>query len=190
MTAALILVDVQSAFVEGPEAVPEAAGLLPRIAALLDRARAAGVLVVHLQNDGPSGAVDEPGGAGWQLALEVRPGKRETVVRKRADDGFDGTGLADLLSGHGVELVILCGVLSEMCVSATARGAMARGLRVILPHDTHASYDIPAAPGLAARVPARQVARVAEWALGDEVEIVPLAAGLRFDAAWTIRVIS
>jgi hypothetical protein len=31
-----------------------------------------------------------------------------------------------------------------MCVAATARTALARGFRVVLPHDGHATYDIPA----------------------------------------------
>ncbi|SCK59861.1 Amidases related to nicotinamidase [Streptomyces sp. SceaMP-e96] len=42
----------------------------------------------------------------------------------------------------------LCGVLSEMCVSATARTALARDFRVVLPHDARATYDIPTAPGI------------------------------------------
>ncbi|MET9110095.1 isochorismatase family protein, partial [Streptomyces zhihengii] len=46
---ALIVVDVQSAFVTGPGAVPDAVRLAGRTADLLARARAAGARVVHLQ---------------------------------------------------------------------------------------------------------------------------------------------
>jgi streptothricin hydrolase len=180
MADALIVVDMQRAFVYGPSAVPGGAELAELIEHLLGRARAAGALVVHLQNDGPEGASDEPGTAGWDLALAQQPGEHELVVRKTADDGFDGTELGGLLRRHGVNRLVICGVQSEMCVGATARTALARGLRVVLPHDAHGTYDIPAVEGLAELVPARHVSRVAEWALGDEVEIIAHATDVEF----------
>ncbi len=179
---ALLLVDLQTAFVTGDEAVPDAARVLDRGRALLARARAAGALVVHLQNDGAPGTVDEPHTPGWELHLPVHPGPRESVIRKSEDDGFDGTSLGALLDGAGVRALALCGVLSEMCVAATARTALARDFRVVLPHDAHATYDIPAAAGISERVPAALSSRAAEWALGDEVEIVPRAADVTFTA--------
>ncbi len=179
---ALLVVDVQSAFVSGGEAVPDAARVLDRTRDLLSRARAAGALVVHLQNDGAPGTVDEPHTPGWELHLPVAPGPRETVVRKTDDDGFEDTRLDELLTGAGVRELVLCGVLSEMCVSATARTALRRGYRVVLPHDAHATYDIPAAPGISEAVLAAMSSRAAEWALGDEVEIVARAADVPFAA--------
>lgn len=94
------------------------------------------------------------------------------MIRKQRDDGFDGTSLGDVLSRHRVERLVIGGVMSEMCVGATARTALARGLGVVMPHDAHATYAIRAAVGISDEVPAAMVARVAEWALGDEVEIV------------------
>ncbi|MFJ8585260.1 isochorismatase family protein [Streptomyces sp. NPDC093595] len=180
---ALLLVDLQRAFVSGAEAVPDAARLLRHSRDLLARARAGGALVVHLQNDGPPGAADEPGTSGWELSLPVEEHGREAVVRKTEDDGFDGTALGALLDGAGVRAVAVCGVMSEMCVAATARTALARGHRVVLPHDAHATYDIPARPGVSDAVPAVMVSRVAEWSLGDEVEIPAHAAEVTFASA-------
>ncbi|MGW2404165.1 isochorismatase family protein [Streptomyces sp. NPDC001739] len=179
---ALVLVDIQSAFVAGEDAVPDAARVLDRSRGLLARARAAGALVVHLQNDGEPGAVDAPHTPGWELHLPVAPGPREVVVRKTQDDGFEGTALGELLEAADVAGLAICGVLSEMCVSATARTALARDYRVVLPHDAHATYDIPAAPGISGVVPAAMSSRAAEWALGDEVEIVARAADITFTA--------
>ncbi|MGW1373751.1 isochorismatase family protein [Streptomyces sp. NPDC002446] len=177
---ALLLVDLQSAFVAGDEAVPDAARVLDRSGDLLARARAAGALVVHLQNDGAPGSVDEPHTPGWKLHLPVEPGPREFVLRKTEDDGFEGTPLGDLLSDAGVQALAICGVLSEMCVAATARTALDCDFRVVLPHDAHATYDIPAAPGISELVPAAMSSRAAEWALGDEVEIPAHAADVTF----------
>jgi nicotinamidase-related amidase len=175
---ALVVVDVQTGFVTGRQAVPGAATLLASVSGLIARARRSGVLVVQLQNDGPPGALDEPGSPGWALHLPPRPG--EPVLRKTGDDGFAGTSLAARLEQHRVSRLAIAGLLSEMCVSATARGAMERGYRVVLPHDAHASYDIPPGPGFAGTVPAGTVARVAEWALGDQAELTAHAADVIF----------
>lgn len=178
---ALVVVDVQRAFFAGEGAVPGARAVREAVEGMLGRAREAGALVVHLQNDGAAGADDEVGTPGWELALSLVAGDREVVVRKRHDDGFAGTSLGALLVDAGVRGIAVCGVMSEMCVSATARTALARGYGVVLPHDAHSTYDVPAAEGIGDAVPAATVSRVAEWALGDGAEIVARAADVRFE---------
>ncbi|MGW0118740.1 isochorismatase family protein [Streptomyces sp. NPDC003327] len=179
---ALIVVDVQSAFVTGDGAVPGAARLVERTSDLLARARAAGALVVHLQNDGPPGAEDEPHTPGWELHHRVAPGPLEAVVRKPYDDGFEETALGPLLESAEVRAVAVCGVMSEMCVQATARTALARGYRVVVPHDAHATQDIPAAPGISEAIPAATVSRVAAYALGSDADVTVPAARVAFTA--------
>ena len=169
---ALLVVDVQNAFVTGDGAAPAAEQLLTNLGELVARARSAAVLIVHLQNDGPPGAVDEPGQPGWELYFPVVESDHEVVVRKAEDDGFDGTRLGELLQDRGVRRVGLGGLMSEMCVLATARAALSLGLGVVMPHDGHATYNIGPAPGATEGVPAAMASRVAEWALGDQVEIV------------------
>lgn len=159
--------------------------LLVRLGELLERARAAGALVVHLQNDVPAGAVDEPGRPGWELYFPVTESPREVVIRKLEDDGFEGTDLGGILEQQGVECVCVVGVMSEMCVLATARAALDRDLGVVLPHDGHATFDIGPAPGATEGVPAAMASRVAEWALGDEVEIVAYTTDVSFEPVST-----
>jgi nicotinamidase-related amidase len=158
---ALVVVDRQCGLLTGPHAVVGAAALTGRVEDLIGRATAAGVLVVQLQNDGAPGQVDEPGRAGWELALVGG-----TVIRKSTDDGFADPPLGELLAQRQVRRIAVCGVLSEMCVSATTRGALLRGLGVVLPRDGHGTYDLDD------DIPAAVVARVAEHALGDETELV------------------
>ncbi|HEY3557892.1 MAG TPA: isochorismatase family protein [Kribbella sp.] len=180
---ALIVVDVQAAFVSGANAVPGAERLLERIRDLLDRARAADVVVVHLQNDGPPGADDETGTPGWELHLPVKTGPREHVIRKPRDDGFDATPLGEVLVSAGVRSLAICGVMSEMCVHATAKTALARGYHVVLPFDAHGTYDVPAVPGVADEIPAHIVSRVAAWSLGDQPDNTAPASAVTFTAA-------
>ena len=164
---ALIIVDVQAAFVSGDEAVPEAAGLLVEVTGLLRRARETGALIIQLQNDGPQGAPDEPYTPGWELFLPAVERDGEYVIRKDTDDGFHQTELSSILAAHAVRHLAVCGVMSEMCVSATARSAL--------------NLDIPAVEGLADMVPHAMVSRVAEWALGDQIDIIAHAADVRFE---------
>lgn len=168
---ALLIVDMQRGLLVGEGAVPDAAPLSERISDLLRQAHRARAVVVQLQHDGVPGAPDEPGTPGWALHL---PAEDDVVIRKTGDDGAD-TGLGDLLADRSVRRVAICGVLSEMCVSATARGALARGLEVVLPRDGHATYDLDG-------IPAAVVARVAEHALGDEPQLVAATVDVDFAA--------
>ncbi|GAC1041206.1 isochorismatase family protein [Rhizobium sp. No.120] len=174
---ALLVVDVQNAFVQGPGAVPDHAMLRSAVELLLDKARSEWAPVIFLQNDGLPGALDEPLQPGWKLHFPPLSG--EVVIRKAEDDGFDGTELDAILTAFGVKHLVICGVLSEMCVAATARGALERGYGVLLPHDAHATYDVPAGPG-SQSVPAAMAARAAEWSLGDEIGICASAREVRF----------
>jgi streptothricin hydrolase len=178
---ALVVVDMQCAFLTGSEAVPGADDLRTVVHHLVRRARDAGSLVVHVQNDGASGAADEAETPGW--ALVVKPMIGEPVIRKHRDDAFVDTGLEALLRNVGAEVVVICGVQSEMCVAATARTAMERGLVVVLPRDAHATYPVPADSDGGVAVPATQVARVAEWSLGDELVVPTSSADVIFRQA-------
>lgn len=132
--------------------------------------------MIHLQDDGAwPGSLIPRGSTDWELLLPVAEGDR--VVTKPRDDGFDGTDLEAILRGAGVSRLCVVGIQSEMCVAATARGAMARGLTVLLPRDGHTTYAVPA-DGAALAVPAAHVSRVAEWSLGDRV-VAPEPAGRR-----------
>lgn len=171
---ALIVVDMQRAFLEGDRAIPSSGAVASAVGDLLVRARSAAALVIHLQNDGPAGAPDEPETTGWELAFSPSPG--EAVLRKSQDDGFIDTDLGCMLDRRGVTSVVVAGLLSEMCVATTARSAMTRGLNVVLPRGAHGTYDIPEDEARGVSVPAPLVARVAEWSLGDEVTILPAEA--------------
>lgn len=178
MSTAVLVVDVQRALVEGEHAVADAAGLLRRIEALLDRARVDGIPVLHLQDNGLADRLITRGAPGWELAVAVADD--EPVVAKDRDDGFDGTGLAGLLEDREVTRLVVVGIQSEMCVAATARGALAHGLQVVLPRDGHTTYDVPADGAGGVAVPAAQVSRVAEWSLGDSIEVPASVA----DVTW------
>ena len=172
----MIVADMQRARIERGAAVSAKAKLLRAVNSQPERARNVGAMVVHLQNDGALGTSDEPGTWGWELAIP--PLSFEILIRKREDSGFSGTDLHSLLGEHHVQVLSVCGVLSEMYVAATARAAMERGYDVVLAHDSHATHSVPPYVPNEPEIPAEHAARVAEWSLGDTVLIPPLASHL------------
>ena len=136
MTSVLLLVDVQRNMLRPPEPVPDAATVGPVIEAVLAKARRAGAQVIHIRNSGGAGDPDEPGTDGWELVHAVRPG--EVTVDKPEPDAFAGTGLAEHIPSQAS--VVIVGMQSDYCVSATALAAVRRGHSVSVVGDAHATY--------------------------------------------------
>lgn len=140
MVDTLMLVDAQRNMLEGEYRIPNAVEIRQVLAELLERARLAHVPIVHVQNDGVPGDPDEPDSDGWRLVFQPKPD--EIVVRKNTSDTFAANPeLALDLTEMGVNRVVLAGMQSDYCIRATARGAQANGLAVILVADGHATYD-------------------------------------------------
>ena len=171
---AVVVVDMQRDFVE-PDGLFGSLGLdlegyaemRPRLRALLDAARAAGVRILHLRNTSlPDGASDSPaqirfnmrmheaaraggpplsytvpGTDGYEFVDDVGPRPGEVVVQKYRSSGFWGTNLDLVLRSNGIETVIVCGCTTEGCVDSTARDAMFSNYYVVIPRDCVASDD-------------------------------------------------
>ena len=166
--SALMIIDAQQGFLDGEAAIPNARVVVDCIAALLAAARSAGALIVHLQNDGAPGTIDEPDTIGWFIHSRLTPEPDEMILRKTSDDGFEGTELETILAHKHITRIAVAGLLSEMCVSATVRSALKRGIEVVLVHDAHGTYNLD-------DIPSSIVSRVAEHALGDEIELAQAA---------------
>ena len=103
-------------------------------------------MIVHLQNDGARGTMDEPETTGWFIHPRLTPEPDEMVLRKTGDDGFEGTELETVLARTHVTRIAVAGLLSEMCVSATVRSALKRGIEVVMVHDAHGTYNLDDIP--------------------------------------------
>ncbi|MFC7880424.1 isochorismatase family protein [Streptomyces sp. NPDC057376] len=130
-TAALLVIDMQHATVAMAH---RAAETVAAIAALSERARAAGVPVVTVRQRGEG---MEPGTDGWRVVPELAPREGEPVVDKTTPDSFLGTGLDAVLKALGVTEVIVTGFATEVCVDTTARQALSRGYDLVVVADGH-----------------------------------------------------
>lgn len=132
----LLLIDVQRNMLLPPHPVPDALAVSSKIAEILERARRAGAMVVHVRNNGGPDDPDAPGTPGWELIHDVAG--REAVVDKHTPDAFAGTELGNLLADTSE--VVIVGMQTEYCVRETSRAALQRGLAVLLAQGAHATY--------------------------------------------------
>ncbi len=166
----LLLIDLQRNMLEPPDPVADAPAVTEAVSGLLDRARAAGVDVVHVRNNGTGDDPDLPGTPGWELLHATRPG--EAVIDKTVPDSFVGTGLGELLPESAA--LVVAGLASDFCIRATTLAALARGNRVTLAAGAHSTYpdgDRPAA---------EVVAEVERELVAAGAALVP-AGDIRFD---------
>jgi nicotinamidase-related amidase len=149
-TTALVVGDMQNDFVKegGSLVVPDAEQTIPAIRDLLDQARSAGAKVVFTQDTHREGDPEweiwgehcREGSWGWQVVDELAPREDEATVRKPRYDAFYGTSLEHMLRTWGVDTLIICGTVANICVFYTASGAAMRWFRVLVPDDCTSSF--------------------------------------------------
>jgi hypothetical protein len=127
--SAVLVIDAQNEYVEGPLALPGVRPALDRIAALLARARSAGAPVIHVRHLGRAGGLFDPDAPRGAIADPAKPSSGETVIGKKLPNAFADTELQAALAATGKRNIVVCGFMTHMCVSSTVR---ASGLNLFL----------------------------------------------------------
>lgn len=130
---ALLIIDIQQFYFPGGnyECVnPIAASLKAK--KLLAKFRQEGLLVVHVRHNDPVQGDIHP---------HVAPIPGEDVFTKDNINSFHGTGLLEYLRQHQVERLIICGMMTDVCVEAAVRAGTDQGFECILIEDACATMD-------------------------------------------------
>lgn len=77
----------------------------------------------------------------YAVIAPLAPREGETVIRKTTNGAFNGSRIDQILSGMGVDRLIVTGVVTSACVDATARDAGDRGYGCVLVSEACADYD-------------------------------------------------
>ena len=169
---ALLIIDMQRDFME-PGGFGETLGndvrqlarAVKPIAAVLDAARGAGMLVIHTReghlpdlsdappakvergapslrigDPGPMGRILIRGEAGHDIIPELYPLDSEIVIDKPGKGAFYATELQDVLTDAGITQLLVTGVTTEVCVHTTTREANDRGYECLVVSDCVGSY--------------------------------------------------
>jgi len=168
--AALILIDMQNEYLEGPIAVTNAEAAVAHAKALLEAARNAGCPILHVAHKGRAGGLFDRDGKRGQFIDALAPAGDDVIVEKELPNAFAGTDLQARLSNSGRTELIICGFMTHMCVSSTARAALDQGFRVTIDADSCATRDLP--DGCGGVIEADTVHRVALVELSDRFAII------------------
>jgi len=172
--AALVLIDIQNEYLEGPSAADGAEAAVAAAARLLQAARAAGTPVFHVAHKGKAGSLFDRAAPRGHLVDAVAPIGAETVVEKTLPNSFAATELHALVTATGRKQLLLAGFMTHMCVSSTARAALDLGYRVTVVADACATRDLP--DGQGGIVPAATIHKVALVELSDRFAVIAAAA--------------
>ena len=177
---AVVAVDMQNGFChpDGSLYAPGSEAAVDDVAALLDRARAAGAQVVFTRDVHPPAQFDDTHyydefdrwgehvvEGSWEAEivddLAVEPA--DHVVEKHTYDAFYETELDGWLSARGVDELVICGTLANVCVLHTAGSAGLRDYRPVLVEDAigaiepdHREYALDHAEWLFGEVTTRE----------------------------------
>jgi nicotinamidase-related amidase len=142
MKMALLLIDIQNDYFPGGKRELEGsleAGLQAQKVLTFFREKKWPVFHVQHIAVGPKAAFFLAGTEGAHIHENVRPLPGEVVIEKHFPNCFRETPLLDHLRREGVTQVVICGMMTHMCVDAGTRAAADFGFECIVLHDACAT---------------------------------------------------
>lgn len=145
MNSALILIDIQNDYFPGGKRElnqPERAARQAK--RVLEFFRAENLPVFHIRHvsTGEKARFFLPNTAGTEIHPLVSPAEGEPVLVKHAPSAFLNTGLNEALRRIGVDQLVLCGMMSHMCIDTSVRAAKDLGFSVTLLEDACTTKDL------------------------------------------------
>lgn len=95
----------------------------------------------RIGDPGPMGRILIRGEEGHAIIDEVAPWPGELVIDKPGKDAFYATDLEAVLRRHGIRSLLITGVTTDVCCSATVIAANDRGFDAVVLADCVASYS-------------------------------------------------
>jgi nicotinamidase-related amidase len=145
MTTALLLIDIQNDYFPGGNM--ELEGSLEaslRARDILAAFREKNLPLVHIQHVAtrPGAIFFLPDTEGVKIHANAEPLPGEVIFQKNYPNSFRDTPLLEHLRDHKVDHVIVCGMMTHMCVDATVRAAFDYGLQVTVVHEACATRTL------------------------------------------------
>lgn len=146
--AVLLLIDIQEEYRSGALPLTGATDAAVVAGEMLALARDHGVPVIHVRHNLSEAApIFNPTQPSFGFMPEVAPLANETIIDKARPNAFSGTGLDDAIRQTGRRELILAGMQTHLCISATARTAGDLGYRTTILRTACATRDLPDGKG-------------------------------------------
>lgn len=145
MSTALVIIDIQNDYFTGGRMELDGSDSAASRAALLLKAfRQSGWPIFHIQHISTRTGAGFflPNTAGVQIHASVAPISGETVVVKHFPNSFRDTDLKNLFHAANVDSLLVCGMMTSMCVDATVRAAFDYGFTCTVVSDACATKTL------------------------------------------------
>ncbi len=145
MKTALLIIDIQNDYFPGGKMeLVNPLEAATKAYMLLQCFREHGGHHVHIQHVSlkPDAAFFIKGDSGTDIHDSVAHFEGEPIVYKHYPNSFRETNLLEMLKGWGIERAVICGMMTHMCVDATARAAADHGFQVMVAEDACATRDL------------------------------------------------
>ena len=142
MKTALVLIDIQNDYFPGGKGTLEGSLEASQQAAhLLSYFRQKDLSPIYIQHvaNRPGATTFLPGTEGINIHENIRPLPGETIFQKHYPNSFRDTPLLEHLRGLGIERLVICGMMTHMCVDSTVRAAFDYGFDCWLAQDACAT---------------------------------------------------
>ena len=145
MKPTLILIDIQrDYFPQGKMEVTGALDAARQAGKLLDCFRKNRLPVFHVQHIStrPGATFFLPNTSGIAIHDAVAPLPGETIIEKHFPNSFRDTSLDERLASTGTRDLVICGMMSHMCIDTTVRTAFDKGYTCLVAHDACATRNL------------------------------------------------
>ncbi len=145
MNTALILVDVQNDYFKGGrnELVnPEQSVAQAERALTLFREKDLPIIYIQHINLQEGATFFLPNSDGIKIHEQIYPLAKEKIITKHFTDSFFKTELHEYLKALDIKRLVICGMMSHMCIDTTVRMAKQLGYEVLLLADACTTKDL------------------------------------------------
>ena len=144
MKEALLIIDVQNDYF--PNGACELVGAYEaenKIKSLIEESRRINRPIIYIQHiNPPDDTFFIEGTFGCEISERIKPQADDKVIVKYYPNSFLETDLNSYLKENGIGKLIVCGMMTHMCVDTTVRAAMDYGYEVDLVADGCATMDL------------------------------------------------
>jgi len=145
MNTALLLIDIQNDYFDkGAMTLEGTDAACTNAALILALFREKSLPVVHVQHiaTSPAATFFLPETEGAEIHKKVKPLKHEKVIVKHYPNSFRETELLDYLHAIKIKDLVICGMMTHMCIDATTRASKDFGFSCVVIGDACATKNL------------------------------------------------
>jgi len=141
----LLIIDIQNDYFEGGACqLVNSQKVSLNAKKLLEEFRKKGFPIIYIQHFSirEDATFFIPNSIGVQIHENVKPKDGEVIVEKNYPNSFLETNLEEILNSLDTKELVICGMMSHMCVDSTVRAAFDKGYKCEVIYDACTTKDL------------------------------------------------